>query len=154
MASRPSRSGSVGVPPGGTTTPREELADGGPQGLPEARTAKPTQRGAEPQSRRRTEAERQKARPGAAKPPDGAPRGATRSAKAACKRTGPRLLARRPPRFLQARDLKVPDTGQARHPVSPKLGRLRAARTLELAKMTKTEFRARLDRIAHTMLDS
>jgi hypothetical protein len=29
-------SGGAGVPPGGTTTPREELADGGPLGLPEA----------------------------------------------------------------------------------------------------------------------
>jgi hypothetical protein len=50
MASRPSRSGGAGVPPGGTTTPREELADGGPPGLPEARTAKPTQKGPRPRA--------------------------------------------------------------------------------------------------------
>jgi hypothetical protein len=30
------RSGGAGTPPGGTTTPCEELADGGPLGLPEA----------------------------------------------------------------------------------------------------------------------
>ena len=59
------RSGGDGVPPGGTTTPREEFADGGPQGLPEARKAKPTQKGLAPQSRRQGETERQKARPGA-----------------------------------------------------------------------------------------
>ena len=32
----PTHSGGAGVPPGGTMTPREELADGGLLGLPEA----------------------------------------------------------------------------------------------------------------------
>ena len=49
-------SGGAGAPPGGTRTPREELADGGPLALSQA----------------------QKARPGAArKRRDGAPKGAT-----------------------------------------------------------------------------
>jgi hypothetical protein len=36
MNAPPKLPGGAGVPPGGTTTPREELADGGPSGLPEA----------------------------------------------------------------------------------------------------------------------
>jgi hypothetical protein len=62
-------SGGAGVPPGGNTTPREELADGGPCGLPEARKAMPTQKGAEPQSRRQSQSGSQEARPGAVTTP-------------------------------------------------------------------------------------
>ena len=45
--------------------PREELADGGPRGLPEALRAQPPKRGMRFPSRRQGETERQKARPGA-----------------------------------------------------------------------------------------
>src|SRR5450759_1583259 len=60
-------SGGAGVPPGGTTTPREELADGGPLGLPEVlRQGRPKGVSVE-RAARQGETVRQKARPGAAK---------------------------------------------------------------------------------------
>jgi len=49
-------SGGAGAPPGDTTIPCEELADGGPQGLPKASRARPPKRGAdasEPEAGRR-----------------------------------------------------------------------------------------------------
>ena len=59
--------GGAGAPPGGTTTPREELADGGPLGLPEVlRQGRPKGVSVERAARQR-ETVRQKARPGAAK---------------------------------------------------------------------------------------
>ena len=44
MNAPPKLPGGAGVPPGGTTTPREELADGGPLGLPEAQKTMVTRR--------------------------------------------------------------------------------------------------------------
>src|SRR5487761_2013868 len=61
--------GGAGAPPGGTTTPCEELADGGPRGLPEVRKERLTQKAPRVSSRRQGETDRQKARPGAAKTP-------------------------------------------------------------------------------------
>src|SRR5450755_3463473 len=70
--------GGAGVPPGGTMTPREELADGGPCSLPEARRCG-CPKGAAPESRRRDETERRKRGPAPQRRCDGAPRGATPS---------------------------------------------------------------------------
>jgi len=58
----PTHSGGAGVPPGGTMTPREELADGGPCGLPEARRCG-CPKGAVLEGRRRDETERRKRGP-------------------------------------------------------------------------------------------
>jgi hypothetical protein len=44
--------GGAGAPPGGTTTPCEELADGGPSGLPEAQKTMVTQKAPASASRR------------------------------------------------------------------------------------------------------
>jgi hypothetical protein len=61
--------GGAGAPPGDTTIPCEELADGGPQGLPEVlRRGRPKGASVE-RARRQGETARQKARPGAAKTP-------------------------------------------------------------------------------------
>src|ERR1019366_777958 len=65
MNAPPKLPGGAGAPPGETTVPCQELADGGPPGLPEARRARPPKRGLAPQSRRQGETARQKARPGA-----------------------------------------------------------------------------------------
>jgi hypothetical protein len=65
MNAPPKLPGGAGVPPGGTTTPREERADGGPHDLPEALRAQLPKRGRRFPSRRQGETERQKARPGA-----------------------------------------------------------------------------------------
>src|SRR5664279_5281331 len=75
---RPTHSGGAGVPPGGTMTPREELADGGLLGLLEARLCG-CPKGAASESRRRDETERRKRGPAPQRRCDGAPRGATPS---------------------------------------------------------------------------
>ena len=54
--------GGAEAPPAGTMTRREELADGGPLGLPEARRHG-CPKGAVPESQRRGEAERRKRGP-------------------------------------------------------------------------------------------
>src|SRR6185437_1049874 len=61
------RSGGAGAPPGDTTVPCQELADGGPLGLPEAWKERLTRKAPRASSRRQDETERQKARPGADK---------------------------------------------------------------------------------------
>ena len=58
----PTHSGGAGVPPGGTMTPREELADGGLLGLPETRRCG-CPKGAALESRRRDKTERRKRGP-------------------------------------------------------------------------------------------
>src|SRR6185437_13925016 len=59
--------GGAGAPPGDTRIPCEELADGGPLGLPEVRKERLTRKAPRASSRRQDETERQKARPGADK---------------------------------------------------------------------------------------
>src|SRR6185437_11253202 len=59
--------GGAGAPPGDTRIPCEELADGGPLGLPEAWKERLTRKAPRASSRRQDETERQKARPGADK---------------------------------------------------------------------------------------
>ena len=66
-AAYPANSGGAGAPPGGITTPRQELADGEPQG-------RPRRKGQAAQKRPAPRAERgrngsPKARPGAGKTP-------------------------------------------------------------------------------------
>jgi len=73
---RPTHSGGAGVPPGGTMTPREELADGGPSGLPEVlRQGRPKGASVEGAARQ-TETERRKRGPAPIRRRDGAPIGA------------------------------------------------------------------------------
>jgi hypothetical protein len=54
MNAPPKPPGGAGAPPGDTTVPCQELADGGPPGLPEARNPRPPTRGplAKPEARR------------------------------------------------------------------------------------------------------
>ena len=96
----PQLPGGAGAPPGGTTTPCEELADGGPQGLPEAPDAA-AQKGPRRKSRRQGETDRQKARPGAVRRRDGAPRGATCRRRHVTKRPIDAPLGAPSPRFLR-----------------------------------------------------
>ena len=103
----PARVSSQGTMPGrrrgsarGQYDPRQELADGSSLWLARGAVARLLERGrmTAPEAKRKTPP---KARPGAAKTPDGAPRGATRFPKrVACKGTAERLLARRPPRLF------------------------------------------------------
>ena len=67
MNAPPKLPGGAGTPPGGTTTPCEELADGGPSGQPEASRNAATQKVPTPRSQRQGETVGQKARPGADK---------------------------------------------------------------------------------------
>ena len=58
--------GGAGAPPGTTTSPREELADGGPQSLPEARSERPTRKAPRSSEPEAGQSGFPKARPGAA----------------------------------------------------------------------------------------
>src|ERR1017187_2452128 len=64
MNAPPKLPGGAGAPPGDITIPCQELADGGPLGLPEARKLRPPKRG-RGSERRQGETVGQKARPGA-----------------------------------------------------------------------------------------
>jgi hypothetical protein len=80
MNAPPKLSGGAGAPPGDTTIPRQELADGGLSGLPEIQRCG-CPKGAALESRRRDEAERRKRGPVLSRRRNGAPRGARVPAK-------------------------------------------------------------------------
>src|ERR1019366_8376416 len=72
-------SGGAGAPPGDITIPYQELADGGPLGLPEARKTRPPKRGRRLRAGGRAKRNVRKRGPAPQRRCDGAPRGATPS---------------------------------------------------------------------------
>ena len=127
--------GGAGAPPGDTTVPCQELADGWPLQPPEARGSA-AQKGPVPESRRRNERP-PKARPGAENRKNaagGAPRGARAPARSAARCRRPRLSARHSPCFAGEKET-------AAHPAPFKEhGRWRApaVRTITEGKRNRT----------------
>src|SRR5579862_2561224 len=106
--------GGAGAPPGDTTVPCQELADG--MGLAPARGSDARQP-AEGNWRKRADGEAEVHRKRGPAPQgkrrDGAPRGATRADEVRVPRRTSRLSARRPPRFFRRGNLEKLGRGNA-----------------------------------------
>src|SRR5664279_2294123 len=109
-----------GAPPGGTMTPCEELADGGPRGLPEARKAQPPKRGRRLRAGGRAKRNVRKRGPAPYGRRDGAPNGAHPQPEGA-------RAARRGLKRMRHRKSGLPDlrSKHARSRVNPRSSALR-----------------------------